>query len=251
MSEVQTINIIEHADGELRVSSLIIAGRTDTQHASVLRVIRDNLGDFEAFGLVGFEIAPRMPGQHGGGDTTYALLNEQQATLLVTFMRNSDVVRAFKVELVKQFYAMRQALAAPAVPTSFAEALALAANQARALEIAQPKADAWDDLVSASGSYAVADAAKMLCQVGIKTGRDRLFAYLHSIGWIYRRRDNWHALQSAVDAGRLNHKPQYHDHPDSGKHVIDAPQVRVTIKGLNELRILMLPAIVTPQAVTT
>ncbi|MBC9953271.1 phage antirepressor KilAC domain-containing protein [Leucobacter sp. cx-42] len=38
-------------------------------------------------------------------------------------MRNSDVVRAFKVELVKQFYAMRQALAAPALPVSYADAL--------------------------------------------------------------------------------------------------------------------------------
>lgn len=109
----QAINIIEDAEGELRVSSLIIAGRTENQHASVLRIVRERQGELEQFGLVGFEIAPRFEGQHGGGDTTYALLNEPQSTLLMTFMRNSPVVVDFKVELVKQFYAMRQALASP------------------------------------------------------------------------------------------------------------------------------------------
>ena len=63
MSENQAINIIEDAEGELRVSSLIIAGRTENQHASVLRIIRDNLADFESFGRVGFEIAPFETGE--------------------------------------------------------------------------------------------------------------------------------------------------------------------------------------------
>lgn len=37
-------------------------------------------------------------------------LNEQQATLLMTYLRNTDVVRAFKKELVRQFFAMRKEL---------------------------------------------------------------------------------------------------------------------------------------------
>ncbi|MEV8338484.1 Rha family transcriptional regulator [Leucobacter sp. NPDC077196] len=113
MSEQQAINIVEDPDGELRVSSLIIAGRTENQHASVLRIIRDRSQELEQFGLVRFEIVPRSAGQHGGGETTFALLNEPQSTLLMTFMRNSPVVLSFKVELVKQFYAMRHALSKP------------------------------------------------------------------------------------------------------------------------------------------
>ena len=103
--------IIQNIEGELRVSSEIIAERTKNQHASVLRIIRDNLSDFEAFGTVGFEIRP-LPG--GGKPIQVAHLNEPQATLLMTFMRNSEVVKAFKVELVRQFFEMRQALNAPA-----------------------------------------------------------------------------------------------------------------------------------------
>ena len=37
-------------------------------------------------------------------------LNEQQATLLLTFLRNTPVVIEFKKELVRQFFAMRKEL---------------------------------------------------------------------------------------------------------------------------------------------
>ncbi|AHB69565.1 gp79 [Cronobacter malonaticus] len=40
-----------------------------------------------------------------------ALLNEQQTTLLITYMRNNEVVRAFKKRLVSEFFAMRGELA--------------------------------------------------------------------------------------------------------------------------------------------
>lgn len=37
-------------------------------------------------------------------------LNEEQATLLLTYLKNTPQVRAFKKELVRQFYAMRREL---------------------------------------------------------------------------------------------------------------------------------------------
>ncbi|WP_157850999.1 hypothetical protein [Gordonia phthalatica] len=43
-------------DGTPTATSLIIAQGTETQYASVLRLVRDNLDDFNQFGLVGFEI---------------------------------------------------------------------------------------------------------------------------------------------------------------------------------------------------
>ena len=60
---------------------------------------------------------------------------------------------------------------------------------------------------------------------------------------MYRQSGRWQAKQTAVDAGRLFHKPQSHEHPETGERVLDAPQVRVTIKGLYELRARMLPPI--------
>ncbi|GGO59009.1 hypothetical protein GCM10010910_00930 [Microbacterium nanhaiense] len=106
-------DIVHAVDGELRVSSETIAERTEIQHASVLRIVRDNQAEFEVFGHLGFEIRDAYQGHKA----TVAHLNEQQATLLMTFMRNSPVVKAFKIELVRQFFEMRQALnATPALP---------------------------------------------------------------------------------------------------------------------------------------
>ena len=47
----------------------------------------------------------------GGRPSRIYLLNEQQATLLVTYLGNSEIVRGFKIELVKQFYEMRKFIA--------------------------------------------------------------------------------------------------------------------------------------------
>ncbi len=103
-----TLLMLDH--DELFTTTLAVAEGAELQHASVIKLVREYLPDFEAFGLVRFEIRPRPAGQHGGGDTEFALLNEQQTTLLFTFMRNSDVVRALKVRLVREFFRMRQAL---------------------------------------------------------------------------------------------------------------------------------------------
>ena len=42
-----------------------------------------------------------------------ARLNESQATYLITLFRNTDIVRQFKLELVKEFWRMREILSQP------------------------------------------------------------------------------------------------------------------------------------------
>jgi len=100
-----------------------------------------------------------------------------------------------------------------------------------------PRADAWDDLASAGGDFEVADAAKMLARAGIPTGRTRLFESLAEFHWIYRGGDNkWRAYSTAIDTGYLTERAQWHYHPRTREKVLDTPQVRVTIKGLERLR---------------
>lgn len=105
--------IVQVSDGVATTTSMRIANGTQVQHKNVLELIRHNLDDFNEFGLVAFETRPRPAGQHGGGDVTVAVLNEEHATLLFTYMRNNDIVRDFKKRLVREFYAMRKALATP------------------------------------------------------------------------------------------------------------------------------------------
>lgn len=144
------------------------------------------------------------------------------------------------------------AVQAPAVDVASLDRRALAlmvieAEDARAeaeskvAELA-PRAEAWDTLATADGDYAVADAAKVLTRAGIKVGRDRLFTVMADRGWIYRQRgDNrWRVYQTSVERGWLSELPSSHYHPRTGELVLDPPQVRVTVKGLERLRTMML-----------
>lgn len=91
-------------------TSLAIAEGLEVQHASVLKMIKKYQADFEEDNLVRFEIRARPAGQHGGGVSEVAVLDEYQATLLLTYMRNTAKVRLFKQALVKAFFKARDLL---------------------------------------------------------------------------------------------------------------------------------------------
>ena len=81
------------------------------QHHTITRLIQQHQADFEEFGLLRFQIdAVKHPGARGTKYTKHYQLNEEQATLLMTYLKNTEQVRAFKKELVRQFYAMRREL---------------------------------------------------------------------------------------------------------------------------------------------
>lgn len=102
----------------------------------------------------------------------------------------------------------------------------------------KPRAEAWDEIASADGDYSVADASKMLARAGVETGPQRLFKQLEDLRWIFRGSDGkWRAYAGRVDSGHLAERAQSHYHPVSGELVIDAPQVRVTLRGLERLRV--------------
>lgn len=111
----------------------------------------------------------------------------------------------------------------------------LAEQQVAALE---PAANAWNTMATANGDFSVADAAKLLSRdAGITTGRDRLFTILHEFGWTYRQQSDrrWRPMQSAIETGRLTELAASHYHPRTGELVLDPPQVRITVKGIEAL----------------
>lgn len=104
---------IERAeDGALIVSSLTIAEGAGVQHKNVLELIGSSITDLEEFGQVAFQTRPG----YNNSQVRIALLNEQQSTLLLTYLRNNEKVRAFKKGLVKAFFEMAKQLQSPAVP---------------------------------------------------------------------------------------------------------------------------------------
>lgn len=134
-----------------------------------------------------------------------------------------------------------------AVPESREQLLARAVIEANAaiseahhqIESLTPRAEAWDELADAGTDYAVGDAAKILQRAGVETGPQRLFETLRAFKWTFRGGDRrWRAYSSAVADGYLTERamPPYLDH-STGDLVAAAPQVRVTARGLERLRV--------------
>lgn len=90
---------------EHRADTRLLAQHLGILHRSVFRLVSDYRPDFEAFGKVRFENAPSSSGQ----SEKFALLNEDQAYLLLTYSRNTAKVRALKVKMVQAFRDARRA----------------------------------------------------------------------------------------------------------------------------------------------
>lgn len=100
------MSLVTLINGVAVASSAAIADGTENQHKNVLELIRTYRADLEEFGGVAFET---QPFETAGGvqRREVALLNEEQATLIITYLRNNEVVRGFKKRLVRSFYELR------------------------------------------------------------------------------------------------------------------------------------------------
>lgn len=102
-------------------------------------------------------------------------------------------------------------------------------------------ARSWEHLAAPGGDYGVGTAAKVLSRdPNISIGRDRLFKYMATIGWIFRvkgKRPHWEAAQKkAVDTGRLVHKLGSSFFNEQTEEWEQAnPTIRIAPKGLQEL----------------
>lgn len=97
------MNLVTIKDGDAVTTTLAVALGTQNDHASVIKLVRSYQADLEEFGLLDFKSEST-----GGRPTEYAFLTEPQATLLLTFMRNTEIVRAFKKKLVREFWELVQ-----------------------------------------------------------------------------------------------------------------------------------------------
>ena len=87
-------------------TSKVIADRTGMNHRRVKDAIRKHEHEIRSFGLLGAYATESS----GGRPEEIYRLNEQQATFLMTLLKNTPMVVDFKAELVRRFYAMRTEL---------------------------------------------------------------------------------------------------------------------------------------------
>ena len=88
-------------------TSEIIAECAEVKHHTIQELLRKHKSDFENYGIIAFEM--RKLDRRGRPMKIYRL-NEQQATLLITYLKNTEPVRQFKMNLVKAFFEMRDEL---------------------------------------------------------------------------------------------------------------------------------------------
>lgn len=98
--------LVKVRKNEVFTNSKIIAEGTNNQHHAVRELIKKYKSDIEEFGTLSILNEEST----GGRPMEVFLLNEEQATFVITLLRNSKVVVKFKKELVRQFYAMRRFL---------------------------------------------------------------------------------------------------------------------------------------------
>lgn len=96
--------LVELKGNEVFTNSKIIAEGTGNKHHAVRELIKKYKSDIVDFGSL------RILNEEstGGRPMEVIYLNEEQATFVITLLRNSKVVVKFKKELVRQFYAMRR-----------------------------------------------------------------------------------------------------------------------------------------------
>lgn len=85
----------------------IVAKYTGVDIHTIERLTRKHKDELSVFGKLGFENRPLSSGQK----QKIWHYNEPQATLLITFMRNTPAVIEFKSNLVMAFYSQRKELA--------------------------------------------------------------------------------------------------------------------------------------------
>jgi len=101
VNELVTLN-----RNDIFTNSLVISEGTGIAHRKIKDSIKKNKKAIERFGL----LASYQAESTGGRPEEIIRLNEQQATFLITLLKNTEVVVLFKSELVKQFYEMRKLL---------------------------------------------------------------------------------------------------------------------------------------------
>lgn len=229
--------------GELVTTSLVIAEGTGNDHASVIKLVRNNKADFEDFGPLGFQIRKGQALPQGGfaKATEYAILNRDQALLLITYMRNNERVRALKKALVKAFSEMERLLqryepeltAEQLMAKALLQAEQTMLEQTQAIEALntrvedmEPSYNLGEALLSTEDNIYVGDMAKMLKSRGLfYGGRTKLFAWLKDNDYIMKTGSSGYAaLQRWLDNGVLDVEEHVYE-PFFGE-----PKLRYTIK---------------------
>lgn len=100
--------LIENIENEFRVSHRVVAEQTDNDTVSIRKMVDKYILEFKEFGHLSFKMTTVGNSVGAKNEQKTYYLNEQQATFLMTLLRNSPKVVIFKKALVKAFYELKE-----------------------------------------------------------------------------------------------------------------------------------------------
>ena len=181
---------------QLTMSSLEIAELTSKRHDHVMRDIRKMLDD------LGRNDCPQIWGEYKdqtGRMLPMIMLGKEESMCLV-----AGYNAKLRMAIIKRWQEL-ELMQAPQLPQSFAQALQLAADQAKVIEdqqaaitLAAPKVEFVDRYVESKGNKGFRQVAKLL-----KAKENEFRAYLSVNKILYRLGGEWAPYQCHIDAGRF------------------------------------------------
>lgn len=231
-----TLPTLQERDGRPMADSRDVAAFFGKDHKRVLQTIRELhcSPEFRRHNFVPFKIK-----DIAGESTSHVEMTKNGFAFLAMGFTGAPAA-VFKEAYIERFDAMEAALrvsAAPAVPTTFAEALQLAADNQRQVEaqaaqiaVLAPRSEALATIADGEGTFCIRDAAKAL-----QVTETALTAYLSGNDWIYRREPGgpWVSTARRFGQGWITTKVIPVE-IGNGK-VWNKPQARITSAGLTIL----------------
>ncbi|MCT0437873.1 Rha family transcriptional regulator [Lactococcus lactis subsp. lactis] len=101
MKDLAFLTSPDMSKAEVVTNHVVIAKYAGLNRTSVRKLIDNNISDLEELGKVSFEMTT-LDDSRGQKVKIYQL-NRNQAMLLITWLDNTEPVRAFKLDLVKRF----------------------------------------------------------------------------------------------------------------------------------------------------
>lgn len=199
------MNLPISTNQNLTMSSREIAELLGKQHSNI-KISAERLAEKGTIALQGSKF------EHNGNWYNEWLLNKRDSLILVA--QNSPEFTAAIVDRWQELESQQ----VPTLPTSFAEALQLAADQAKQIELAAPKVEFHDTVVQSDHTYKFQEAGKKIQQ------RPNKF-----VKWL---RDNGYLMKNNIP---------YQQYVDLGVMIIhtgingegfEFTQGRITTKGL-------------------
>ena len=109
-------SIITKHNDSLVVSLKKVSDELSADITSMQKLIREHKNELELFGNIEFEYQI-VKGRTGSTKKKLYYLNEQQSYLFITFLKNTKIVKEFKIKLIQEFFRMKQELSVTAAPT--------------------------------------------------------------------------------------------------------------------------------------